>query len=161
MDGQDSQSSPPSGHWQFRPGDTVSAGTSTQMPAAPEQNIPGYTPPNFSPSGTDDAVSWSASEYIAHHKSFGWYALLAAATLALASGIFFATKDKISTSIVIIVALIFGVSAGRKPSTLQYAIDNSGLHIGQKFYGYGQFVSVALTADVACSAIVFITLKSF
>jgi hypothetical protein len=179
MNGENSQpSSGATGHWKFSHGDTVnddlperasnsvgpedsSQVTDSRQPMLhPDDYVPdsGSQIPD---SGTGEAVSWSASEFIAHHKSAGWYGLLGAGTLIVAALVFLTTKDKISTMAVLFVGAIFGISAARKPRTLGYRVDVAGLTIGQKFYAYDQFRSFAVVEEGAFSSIVFMPLKRF
>lgn len=117
--------------------------------------------PQLPANGDGAAVSWTASEFIAHQKSFSWYALLVLITAVVAAAIFFLTKDKVSTTVVVLAAIVFGVYASRKPRTIGYKVDNAGLTIGQKFYDYGQFRSFAIMDEGAFSSIVFMPLQRF
>ncbi len=149
--------------------------------AAPEAEAP-QTPDNSSDDGAvqgdgpapdggpapDDEVapdlqpiSWTASEFIAHDKSFGWYAALAAGALALAALVYFISRDLISVSVVIIAALMLGVYGGHKPRQLEYRIDTDGLSIGKKHFGYDDFRSFSVLPEGAFSSIVFMPMKRF
>lgn len=111
--------------------------------------------------GAGDAVTWSASEYIAHQKTAGWYAALAGAAVVVAALVYVFSHDKVSTSAIIVVAIVFGIYAARKPRVLQYRVDGSGLTIGHKFYSYNQFRSFAVMGETAISNIAFMPLKRF
>lgn len=108
------------------------------------------------------AVTWSASEFIAHEKSIGWYALLVLAAIALAVLTYFlSSHDILSVVVIIIVAIIFGAIAGRKPRELHYALDSRGVSVGQAFRPYSEFKSFAKVEEGAVTAIIFLPLKRF
>ncbi len=64
-------------------------------------------PVKTTPAGTK---TWTASEFVAHQKTPGWYGLLALAALVLSGLIYLLTRDIISASVVIVAALFFGRS---------------------------------------------------
>lgn len=107
------------------------------------------------------AVQWTASEFIAHHKTSGWYLLLAGGAAALAAVVFLVTRDNISTAMVAVVAIIFGVFASRKPRELPYSVDNESLHIGDKAYPYATFRSFSVVQEEGVDSIRFMPLKRF
>ncbi len=108
-----------------------------------------------------ESIAWSASEFIAHQKSAGWYAILGLVTIAIADAVYFSTHDKISTGMIIFAGLLMGYYASRKPKVVDYKLDHYGLSIGTKFYGYGDFKSFALVNEGAFSSIMFMPLKRF
>jgi hypothetical protein len=126
----------------------------------PKANIPQPEAQPISQS-VDGSVSWTASEYVAHDKSPGWYALVVLAALVLAAIIFLLTKDKISTGVVVAVGIAFAGYGARKPRQLQYVLNDSGLSIGDKHYGWGHFRSFAVIDEGAFSNILFMPLKRF
>ncbi|HET7060364.1 MAG TPA: hypothetical protein VFH99_03575 [Candidatus Saccharimonadales bacterium] len=126
---------------------------------APADQSPAPARPTQNPS--DGSISWTASEFVAHEKSAGWYGVLVLATAAIAALIYLITRDIISTAVVIIAAFAFGVLAARKPRQLQYALDASGISIGQKHLGYNGFKSFSVAPEGAFSSIVFRPLKRF
>ena len=107
------------------------------------------------------AVQWTASEFIAHHKTSGWYLLLGGGAVALAGVVFLITQDKISTAMVVVVAIIFGIFASRKPRELPYSVDNDSLHIGDKTYPYASFRSFSVVQEEGVDSIRFMPLKRF
>ncbi|HEY1835821.1 MAG TPA: hypothetical protein VGG13_03300 [Candidatus Saccharimonadales bacterium] len=170
--------------WQFKPGDTLKPDT-VKQPQVPTENVAAVAPlaqtqvvepipdesslpgdagqaqvaPESAPA--TDSVGWTASEFIAHEKGAGWYLALVLATAALTAIIYLLTKDKISSGVVVIAAIIFGVYAGRKPRTLAYRLDDSGLTVADKFYDYGQFRSFVVIGEGAFRSITFMPLKRF
>ena len=134
------QSQPKSG-WQFK------SDTQTQTSPATSTEV--------------NPVEWSASEFIEHNKTSGWYLLLTAGSLALAAIVYLLTQDKISMAMVVIVAIIFGIFAARKPRVLSYNVDQSGVGIGEKLYPYAHFKSFSVVQEGAIDSIWLMPLKRF
>lgn len=108
------------------------------------------------------AISWTASEYIAHQKSTAWYVVLGLAAIAAAAAVYFITDgDIISTVVIVLVAIVFGIYAGRKPNVQQYRIGPEGITIGPKLYGFDHLKSFAVIDEGAFSSIMFMPLKRF
>jgi len=166
----------------MQPGQTIAPGGNPETPptwqynpsSAPQPDqLPQPTPPQtvdqtpqpqpVQPIATEDnsSVRWTASEFIAHSKNGGWYGLLALATLLVAAAVFFLTKDIVSTAVIGIVAIIFGISAARKPRELQYQVDNDGVHIADKTYAYNSFKSFSVVQEEGVESIWFAPLKRF
>ncbi len=130
--------------WQFKPETDASAQASAI-------DVPSIAP-----------VSWTASEFIAHDKAAGWYGRLAIGGIALATLIYIFTRgDWIATAMMLVVTLIFGVFAARKPRTLTYGLDQNGLQIAQKFYPYTDFKSFSLLDEGGVNGIWLMPLKRF
>ncbi|HET7320738.1 MAG TPA: hypothetical protein VFI84_04105 [Candidatus Saccharimonadales bacterium] len=147
--------------WQFKPGDTVISGQvddPAPSPAAEETEPAAVAIP---PAGPEGSISWTASEFIAHDKSAGWYLMLGGATIALAAIIWLVTKDKISAGVVVFGAALFGIYAARKPRQLQYQLDSSGLTIGQRHFVYHDFRSFSVVPEGGINSIVLSPLKRF
>ena len=108
-----------------------------------------------------DYIEWTASEFIAHHKSPGWYLGLILATAAIAGLVYFITADFISVAVVIVGAVLLGVYGARQPRQLRYRLDRRGVTIGDKTYTYHDFRSFAVMPEGAFSSIVFMPLKRF
>lgn len=114
-----------------------------------------FNQPNLKP------VSWTASEFIAHHKSTGWYALLALCAGLVAAAVYFLTKDEISTAMVALVSVGLAIFGARKPRVLNFQVDESGVTIGKNFYGYEQFRSFSIIDEDAVNSIYLTPLKRF
>jgi hypothetical protein len=165
MDGERAHrpTTPPT-NWQFKSQDTVDPDESsrqTKQPVVPRSDEYDVANHKVGSATNEDAITWSASEFIAHQKSFGWYSTLGAVALVAAAAVFLATNDKISTTVVLVAAVLLGVVAARKPRTLKYQVNGSGLTIGEKFYHYDTFRSFAVLDEGAFSSVVFIPLKRF
>lgn len=113
------------------------------------------------PTAPPEDVSWTASEFIAHEKSGGWYVLLVCCAAVAAALVYMLTKDKISTGVVVLAAAAFGVFAARKPRTQQYSLTGRGLQIGQKFYGFQDFKTFSVSEEGAIASIVFAPMRRF
>jgi hypothetical protein len=109
----------------------------------------------------DEVITWTASEFIAHHKTSGWYTLLILASVAAAVVIWLLTKDIVSALVVVFASGILATYATRKPRQLSYQVDRSGLTIGIKHYGFDEFRSFSIVPEGAFSSIVFTPLKRF
>jgi hypothetical protein len=115
------------------------------------------------PTATSDnqnAISWTASEFIAHSKTFGWYAILGLITIVLAGlGYYFA--DVVTAVVIIIVALLFGYMASRKPRELPYKIDDQGVLVDKKLYPYSGFKSFSIIQEEGIESIWLMPLQRF
>lgn len=108
-----------------------------------------------------DGVTWTASEFIAHHKSASWYAGLGVAALIIVALIWFLTRDVITAAIIAVGIALLGVYASRKPQQESYSLDEQGLSIGNRHYAYNEFRSFSLVPDGAFAGIEFAPLKRF
>jgi hypothetical protein len=151
--------------WVFRPDNAPAPSETTPGPAQPLAPVEAQavTPQATAvpPTGADGSISWTASEFIAHQKTLGWYALLALVAIIVAASVFLLTKDKISTTVVIVAALAFGFYATRKPRQLEYRLDEYGLSIGPKYYNYDGMRGFTILPEGAFDSIVFTPLQRF
>lgn len=146
-DGSPSAGESPS--WDYKPEESAATNTTEGASTQPEPR-------------QHETVEWTASEYIAHHKTPGWFVMVGVATSALAILVYFISRgDIISTFMMIVVGVVFGVIGGRVPRVLEYSIDDSGIRIGPKFYTYGDFKSFAIQDEGAISSISLLPLKRF
>lgn len=123
-------------------------------------------PTPFEPSpapaeGSANAVTWTASEFIAHHKSAAWYALLAVFAVVAAATIWLITKDTFAAVVIVLAVAILAGYAARQPRELQYAVDERGITVGRRQYPYGAFRSFSVFEDGAFSSIELMPLKRF
>lgn len=103
-------------------------------------------------------LAWTAAEFIAHDKGAAWYALLALGGAAATAVIYFLTKDKITTGILLFALLAFGGFASRKPRSEQYSLSDHGLQVGQKTYAFHDFRTFSVSEE---GSIVLMPLKRF
>lgn len=136
---------------------------SAPTPINPANAIPVVDVPLIEAHSTpdNDAVSWTASEFIAHQKSAGWYGMLIGVALIIAVIIYLLTKDLITTSFVIFGAFILGYYGSRQPRELNYQLDAGGVAIGDKHYDYDAFRSFSIVTEGAFSSVIFMPLKRF
>jgi uncharacterized membrane protein len=113
------------------------------------------------PSAATKPVTWSEAEFIAHHKSFGWYVLLGLAALIIATPIYLYYHDLISVIVIAVAAVALGIVANRQPRIMEYKIDDTGLSIGEKFYSYDNFRSFSVVNEGLVSSLVFRPLRRF
>lgn len=135
--------------WQFNPENTApsSHAYNTVEDASPQRPEP---------------VEWTASEYVAHHKSIGWFMALGAATAVLSIIVYLITRgDMVSSGMIVLAGIAFGIFGARQPEVLQYNVSDSGIRIGQKFYGYGEFKSFSILNEGAFNSIMLLPLKRF
>lgn len=104
---------------------------------------------------------WTASEFIAHEKSAGWYLALFAVATAIAVGVFIWTKDKVSIFIIYFAAFVLAYFASHKPREMNYAISPDGIDIGSKHYSFNEFKSFGLVPEGAFTSIMFMPHKRF
>ena len=126
----------------------------------PEEDEP---PPSQAPAAVPHAatVNWTASEYVAHDKNAGWYLLVIVASAATAAVVYLLTREWISFSVVMILGLSFAAFGARKPRTLEFVVDHSGVHIGQKLYPYSMFKSFSVIEEDAIRSILLMPLHRF
>lgn len=189
MNGDQNPATPPAG-WEFHPNDSAepqqpqniqaaapaaqlveqtqqaapapAANLNLDEAAAIEAALPAQpTEITDEPVPTGELVQWSASEYIAHQKTAKWYTILIACSVLLSALVYFLAKDIIAVVFIMLIALVFGMAAARKPRVLDYTLDHSGLTIAGKVYHYGNFRSFAVIDEGAFSSIAFIPIRRF
>jgi len=133
---------PPEAGWQFSAGDEVYAEPPLDFSLTP-------------------AVSWSASEYAAHDKNAGWYMLVVLGALVVTVLVYLLTRDLISSGVMLILGVSFAAFGARKPQVLQYSVDRTGIHIGQKSYPYGMFRTFSILDEEASRSILLMPLQRF
>lgn len=107
------------------------------------------------------SVSWTASEFIAHEKQPNWYGALIGVVALLTAIIYVLTRDVISSLVVIVGGVFFGVYAARQPRQISYIVDERGLKVGQRFYEFSQFRSFSVVPEGAFNSIIFMPHKRF
>lgn len=138
-----------------------------EAPVAPEQTDGGWfhheADPTVAiqPADLPADITWTASEFIAHEKSANWYAVLLVVAVAVPILTFLVTKDKFSTGVILLVIIMFGLIAGRKPRTQQYGLSNRGVQVGQKLYNFQDYKTFSVAQEGAVASVVFMPLKRF
>lgn len=109
----------------------------------------------------DGPIQWTASEFVANQKSVSWYVSLGVAALLLGAVIWLLTRDFFPTIAVLIGVLLLGIYAGRQPREESYMLDEQGITIGNRHYGYHEFRSFSVVPDGAFLSIELAPLKRF
>lgn len=129
-----------------------------QVPSSPFHTSDG---PPVEANGIDDSFTWSAPEYIAHHKDMQWYGAVVAITIILVALIYVITRDRISAITIFILGIIFCLAAARKPRILTYILNHDGLTVGHRFYPYSSFKSYSIRHEGTLTSVDFIPMKRF
>lgn len=108
-----------------------------------------------------ESIGWTASEFIAHSKTFLWYLGLMVITAITAVGAFFLSGDFFIVGVIVIISVIFGYTAARKPRELPYLIDNNGLTVDKKLYPFASFKSFSVVNEGGVEAIWLLPLQRF
>lgn len=133
-------------NWNFR--------TEDQAVPDPQTNNPYSLPKQES-----EPITWTASEFIDHHKSPAWYGVVIGTFIALSAILYITIKDIIAIIAIGIAVVLFLVMASKKPRQLPYQVDDHGITIGNKFYAYSEFKSFALRREGVIGSISFTPLK--
>jgi hypothetical protein len=160
------QQLPPAG-WQYRPDNaTPPAPVTTAAPASAPAVVspPVVTPvvPAQDSPGPEDlppGITWTASEYVAHHKSPLWYAAFIIGVSIVCALVYLVTHDRVSTIALIIIAILFVLVAARKPRIITYSIDSEGITIGERFHRFEEFRSFTVHEEDAFVNIELLPLK--
>ena len=92
-------------------------------------------------------VQWQASEFIEQAKTSAWYLGFFLVSIAVLGGLFFIGRDLVS---VFVVALLIGFVfyfSHRTPRMIMYSVDDSGITVAQRHYGYEEFRSFAVIKE--------------
>ncbi len=108
-----------------------------------------------------DEVSWTASEFVLHDKSAGWYSALILGGLVAAVADYLVWKDRFSAGVIVIVTIFFALFAARKPREQNYALSRQGVRIGAKTYRFQEFKNFSVIEDGSTISVVFMPLKRF
>ena len=149
--------------WVFNPGDPQPSVPATAQPAVTQQPAPVTDPQktHVEQHNTGE-VAWTASEYVAHERDALWFLTIIGGSVLVATVVYFLTQqDKVSTFMVVFVAIIFLVFALKKPRVLDYKIDEHGVTIDRKQYPFTVFKSFSILEDEAVSSLVLMPQKRF
>jgi hypothetical protein len=111
--------------------------------------------------GDAESITWTASEFIAHHKTAAWYTLLAVFAAVAATTIWLITKDTFAAVVIVLAVAMLAGYAARQPRELQYGVDEHGITVGQRQYPYAAYRSFSVFEDGAFSSIELMPLKRF
>jgi len=135
-------------------------------PVAPSEPAPTFS---FQEEGIGSApvpdtapeISWTASEFIAHEKTAGWYLALGLASVIGAIIVFTIFRDWVTTIVILMAGLALGVYGGWRPREQEYGLSTRGLSVGQRFFAYEDFRSFSIVDEGAFTSIQFAPLKRF
>jgi hypothetical protein len=108
-----------------------------------------------------DGISWTASEFVEHDKSFDWYLALAVVAVLVTALLYFLFRDIMTAATPLVAALALGFYGRRRPRQLHYQLDSQGLAIDQKYLPYNLFRSFAIMDEGPFVSLVFLPLKRF
>jgi len=108
-----------------------------------------------------ETLSWTASEYILHEKTAGWFAMLGLVTALLAAVLFLITRDISVVFLAVVCGFVFGFYGNRKPKQIDYQIGEHELIVGDKQYAYREFKAFSVVPEGAFSSIVLWPHKRF
>ena len=80
---------------------------------------------------------------------------------ALGGVMYLVSKDYFAIATIVIIGLVVGFVAGRKPQQVAYELSASGLRVGPKLYPHGIFKSFAIVMDGALNSILLVPVKRF
>lgn len=106
-------------------------------------------------------LTWASSAAHSSQKSVRWYATLILGSLLIAVVLFLITRDVVSSSAIVVAAIIFGSTSIKSPQPVQYLLDESGLTVNNKHYAFEQFRSFSIIDEASSASIVLSPLKRF
>lgn len=106
-------------------------------------------------------ITWSASEFVGHQKSSGWYAMLGVGAIMLAAIVWLLTRDFFPSIIVFAGITLLGVYSARKPHEETYTLDDYGVSVGRRRHSYHEFKSFTVTPEGAVLSVELTPLKRF
>ncbi len=118
-------------------------------------------PPASRAAQNQPIMSWTASEFVEHEKSSGWYVQFALVSVVLAALVFLITRDFVSLGVMFFIAFGFGYLASRTPKVLNYSLTDKGINIGSKFYPFAAFKSFSVIKHGAFDSIALMPLQRF
>lgn len=120
---------------------------------------PAPNPDEQPPKGGPGEIAWTASEFIDHHKSAGWYISLGLGAIVFAGLVYLISHDLVSVIVVLVAAVLLSVYGSHKPAQIEYRLDSRGLDMGKRHFGWGEFRSFSVIPEGAVSSIVFMPLR--
>lgn len=113
------------------------------------------------PSAPGGDITWTASEFIEHHKTAGWYIGSTLIAVLGIGAVYLITKDVISIVVLGLFAAVFIGFAARKPRTLQYVLRDHTITVGEQQYNLTQFKSFSVIEEGPIRSISLLPLKRF
>ncbi len=135
-----------------------------QVSSATVQHSPANVAPNQPKQGvsSENTIQWQASEFVDHQKTKGWFLLCGVGAVVLGAVIYLIAGHNILSTVVVVVAMLtFGIYAGQKPRTLTYALLPGVLKIGTKQYSYDDFKTFNVIQEGVLNGVVLQPLRRF
>jgi hypothetical protein len=120
--------------WSYTSGELMQSGEQTQPTQEP---VP-------QGAANEPILSWTASEFIEHDKSTGWYLTLGIGSVVVSILVYLITKQIMSIVLVILMAIVFAIYGSAKPRTLSYTVSSSGLTVGNAFHPFNTIKSFSV-----------------
>lgn len=128
----------------------------------PEQSKWSYNSNDSTDTGSEPGVSWMATEFIDHQKAKSWYMGLGVGSALLALAVYLISEqDLVPSLVVLVVAVVFGIFASRKPRQLEYSISSDGVKIGSRTYALSDLRSFSQVEEDGQPSIWLMPLKRF
>ena len=106
-------------------------------------------------------LSWTSSEFVAHHKPTSWYITLGIVAILGALLVYVISKDFVAVAVILMSAGLFGYAASQTPRELEYTLSSRGIAVGPKFYPYSKFRSFSVSDDANFTSLDFMPLRRF
>jgi len=106
-------------------------------------------------------IAWTAAEFVAHDKSFRWYALLLLGGFVVAGLDYLIAGDVFSTAVIVFATVVFAIFAARKPHTQSYALTRDGIQIGGRLYSFTDFKTFSVNEEAGVSSVILMPLRRF
>jgi len=126
----------------------------------PENNTVSEPEPS-SPEPTDDSITWTASEFIDHSKSFSWYLFFFISILVIGYLVYIFTRSIFSSIVIFILGIALCYISTRKPKDINYGLDDEGIVINNTDYPFSVFKSYTLISEGGLEQIALISVKRF
>lgn len=106
-------------------------------------------------------MSWTASEFINREKNPLWFGALAGIGIASAIITYLLTKDYISSIMLVVITISFGILAARRPRTQDYQVLNDGIAVNKQFHPFSDYRGFSITDEGAVRSVILLPLKRF
>ncbi len=117
----------------------------------------------FQPDGKNEEplFNWSSPNGFSNSKNIIWYLVLIIVTLGLSALIYFSTKDKITTAVIIVSGILIGIYASKKPRVVNYQLTPNGFTVNGRYYNFSSYRSFSVVHHGGSSSVVLTPLKRF
>lgn len=121
---------------------------------APKEDVPAEV-------SEEPLFNWSAPDSFSMTKNASWYIMLLLITLGVSAAIYFLTKDKITTGVILVSGLLIGVYAAKKPKTVNYQLTKHGFTVNGRYHEFGEYRSFSVVIHGDARSVVLTPLKRF